>query len=213
MGSFRHHLLSEYKYYWRVEPDIQLFCDIDYDVFKFMGEKNIDYGFTLSLYEYIETIPTLWDSVKKFINAHPDYLAENNLMNWLSDDKGETYNKCHFWSNFEVGNLDFWRSKAYLEFFDFLDKEGGFFYERWGDAPVHSIAAGLFLPKDRVHFFDDIGYWHVPFTNCPTNDEDRSRLKCSCNPSDNFIWKGYSCTPKYYDVMGLTRPSQWHEQS
>jgi alpha 1,2-mannosyltransferase len=26
-------------------------------------EKKV-YGFTLSLYEYIETIPTLWDAVK-----------------------------------------------------------------------------------------------------------------------------------------------------
>lgn len=35
--------------------------------------------------------------------------------------------------------MRFWRSKAYSDFFDFLDSKGGFFYERWGDAPVHSI--------------------------------------------------------------------------
>ncbi|KAK9235302.1 nucleotide-diphospho-sugar transferase [Lipomyces kononenkoae] len=210
---FQHELMKDYKYYWRVEPDIILHCDIDYDVFKFMEQGGYDYGFTLSLYEYIETIPTLWKSVKKFIQEHPEHIAEDNLMNWISDDNGITYNKCHFWSNFEIGNLDFWRSPAYSDFFDFLDYEGGFFYERWGDAPVHSIAAALFLPKDKVHFFDDIGYWHVPFTNCPTNKEDRLRLKCSCNPFDNFIWKGYSCTPRYYDVMKMKRPSEWHEQS
>jgi hypothetical protein len=32
--------------------------------------------------------------------------------------------------------------------------------ERWGDAPVHSIAAALFLPKDRLHQWDDIAYRH-----------------------------------------------------
>ncbi|KAK9465932.1 nucleotide-diphospho-sugar transferase [Lipomyces arxii] len=210
---FEQELMKNYKYYWRVEPDIVLHCDIDYDVFKLMEEKGYDYGFTLSLYEYIDTIPTLWDSVKKFIKAHPEYLAENNLMAWVSDDEGTTYNKCHFWSNFEIGNLDFWRSKAYREFFDFLDHEGGFFYERWGDAPVHSIAAALFLPQEKVHFFEDIGYYHVPFTNCPTNKEDRLKNKCSCNSRDNFIWKGYSCTPRYYDVKQLKRPSEWHTQS
>lgn len=26
-----------------------------------------------------------------------------------------------------------------------------FFYERWGDAPVHSIAATLFLDRSRIH--------------------------------------------------------------
>lgn len=28
-----------------------------------------------------------------------------------------------------------------------------------GDAPVHSIAAALFLPTERVHFFEKVGYY------------------------------------------------------
>ena len=98
------------------------------------------------------------------------------------------------WSNFEIGNLNWLRSPAYIDFFESLDRDGGFFYERWGDAPVHSIAAALLLKKEEIHFFDDIAYYHVPFTHCPTGRERRLDLKCSCNPSDNFDWKGYSCT-------------------
>ena len=97
------------------------------------------------------------------------------------------------WSNFEISNLDWLRSQAYIDFFDTLDQDGGFFYERWGDAPVHSIAAGLLLDRDQIQFFDDIGYWHVPFTHCPTSESKRLDLKCHCNPSENFDWKGYSC--------------------
>jgi hypothetical protein len=55
-----------------------------------------------------------------------------------------------FWSNFEIGSLDFYRSEAYTAYFDHLDKAGGFFYERWGDAPVHSIAACLFLKPEEM---------------------------------------------------------------
>lgn len=80
-----------------------------------------------------------------------------------------------------------------MDFFEQLDQDGGFFYERWGDAPVHSIAAGLLLKKDEIHFFDDIAYWHVPFTHCPTSEQKRLDNKCHCNPKDNFDWKGYSC--------------------
>ena len=97
------------------------------------------------------------------------------------------------WSNFEVGNLNWLRSKAYLDFFESLDQDGGFFYERWGDAPVHSIAASLLLDKNEIHFFNDIAYYHVPFTHCPTGEKTRLDLKCHCNPKDNFDWKGYSC--------------------
>ena len=58
---------------------------------------------------------------------------------------------------------------------------------------MHSIAAGILLPKDQIHFWDEIAYYHVPFTHCPTSEQTRLDLKCHCNPSDNFDWKGYSC--------------------
>jgi len=209
---FQQELLMDYEYYWRVEPSIELYCDIDYDVFKYMKENNKKYGFTLSLYEYIETIPTLWESVKGFMKEHPEHIAENNAMRFLSDDGGKNYNKCHFWSNFEIGNLDFWRGKAYTDFFNKLDHDGGFFYERWGDAPVHSIGASLLLPKDQIHFFNDIGYYHVPFTHCPTTESDRLKLKCSCEPNKNFDWKGYSCTSRFFEIMGLEKPEGYQSQ-
>lgn len=33
------------------------------------------------------------------------------------------------WSNFEIADMDFWRGEAYSQFFDFLDRKGGFYYE------------------------------------------------------------------------------------
>lgn len=37
-----------------------------------------------------------------FVDANPQYLAERNLYKWISPDGGETYNRCHLRSNFEV---------------------------------------------------------------------------------------------------------------
>ncbi|KIK55996.1 glycosyltransferase family 15 protein, partial [Collybiopsis luxurians FD-317 M1] len=111
-------------------------------------------------------------------------------MNYLSDNGGETYNLRHFWSNFEIADMDFWRGEAYTKFFEFLDSKGGFYYERWGDAPVHSIAAALFIPKDELHFFRDIGYRHEPFQHCPRG-EDWTRGKCSCNSHDTLGMGGF----------------------
>lgn len=72
-------------------------------------------------------------------------------MAFLSDDGGESYNRCHcefmymfscvlswlliancttaVWSNFEIADMDFWRDEAYSKFFDYLDEKGGFYYE------------------------------------------------------------------------------------
>ena len=33
------------------------------------------------------------------------------------------------WSNFEIADMDFWRSEAYQKFFDHLESKGGFYYE------------------------------------------------------------------------------------
>jgi alpha 1,2-mannosyltransferase len=97
------------------------------------------------------------------------------------------------------------RSDAYIKFFEHLDQEGGFFYERWGDAPVHSIAAALMLKKDEIHFFDEIAYWHVPFTHCPTDDKKRHELRCTCKPSENFDWKDYSCEFSETDLTSFSQ--------
>ena len=93
---FRQPLMMNYEWYWRVEPSIELFCDIHYDPFRFMSENKKKYSFVLSLYEYVETIPTLWDSTKKFMKNHPEHIVEGNSMGFLSDDGGDTYNHCHF---------------------------------------------------------------------------------------------------------------------
>jgi alpha 1,2-mannosyltransferase len=81
---------------------------------------------------------------------------------------------------------DFWRGDAYSAYFDYLDKTGNFYYERWGDAPVHSIAAALFLSKNQIHFFDEIGYEHNPYTHCPSTEEAWKRGKCGCNREKSF---------------------------
>ncbi|KAI9774266.1 MAG: alpha 1,2-mannosyltransferase 2.4.1 [Geoglossum simile] len=209
---FRHPLMMEYDWYWRVEPSIEIFCDIREDPFRFMEDSGKKYSFVLSLYEYEETIMTLWKSVKGFVNAYPQHIAEDNTMAFISDDDGETYNRCHFWSNFEIGSLNWLRSPAYMDYFNFLDREGGFFYERWGDAPVHSIAASLMLNKDEIHFFNNIAYYHVPFTHCPSGEKTRLDLKCHCNPSDNFDWKGYSCTSKFFKTAGLQKPEGYEDE-
>ncbi|GAA95128.1 glycosyltransferase family 15 protein [Mixia osmundae IAM 14324] len=207
---FRQPLLDQFDYYWRIDPNVKFFCDLDYDPFMFMQQHNKTYGFTISLYEYKETIKTLWDTTKDFMKAHPEHIARNNMIDWLQKDDG-TYNLCHFWSNFEIGKLDFFRSQAYLDYFNYLDQAGGFYYERWGDAPVHSIAVSLMQEKNQLHFFSDIGYRHEPFQHCP-NGRETDPARCDCNPnsSDNFEWHGYSCTALYHKLQGTGKTIDNH---
>ncbi|KAI0681663.1 nucleotide-diphospho-sugar transferase, partial [Cerioporus squamosus] len=177
-----------------VEPDVHFHCDIDFDPFLFMEDHNKTYAFTITMYEFGATIPTLWDSVKEFVQENAQYVARDNAMGYMSEDGGNTYNNCHFWSNFEIADMDFWRSEAYSKFFEHLDRRAGSTTRcRWGDAPVHSIAAALFQSKEQIHFFDEIGYEHNPYTHCPKGEGAWARGKCGCDPKRSFDYDGYSC--------------------
>lgn len=209
---WRQKLLDDIDWYWRVEPGIKLYCDINYDVFQYMQDNDKVYGFTITIHEYLRTIESLWKTTKNFWNKNPGYIAEDNLVEFISGDGGKSYNLCHFWSNFEVGNLNFWRSPAYRDYFDYLDKTGNFFYERWGDAPVHSIAASLFLPKDKIHYFSDIGYHHNPYDNCPLDNSVFIENKCACDQKNDFTFEAYACGVEYYDAQGMKKPDDWKKR-
>jgi len=140
---YNHPMLKPFDYYWRVEPGVGFHCKLKEDPFKFMKEHNKIYGFVISLLELDSTVPHLWKAVKEFMEKYPQYIANPNSLDFLSQDNGKTWNMCHYWSNFEIADLRFFRSEKYETFFKFLDKKGGFFYERWGDAPVHSIAVNI----------------------------------------------------------------------
>lgn len=53
--------------------------------------------------------------------------------------EGESYNMCHFWSNFEIARLSWFRSKEYEDFFEMMDRSGGFWMERVRVFPLSLI--------------------------------------------------------------------------
>ncbi|PHZ07988.1 glycosyl transferase [Rhizopus microsporus ATCC 52813] len=200
---FDHPLLDEFDWYWRVEPGVKYYCDITYDPFLFMEKYKMKYGFVVTLTELPETIPTLWQHVLEYAKTRRiDTSEKSHLLfpYFVNKDTGD-FNLCHFWSNFEIASLDLWRSPQYRDFFNYLDKTGNFFYERWGDAPVHSLAAGLFLETSEVHYFEDFGYQHDLYRHCPSPSKDIGcRCECPTGTSDKSIDHDQhydTCLPKW----------------
>jgi len=68
------------------------------------------------------------------------------------------------------------------------------------------------LDKSELHFFNDIAYYHVPFTHCPTGEDLRMKLKCHCKPEDNFDWKGYSCLSRFYELNDMQKPAGYEKE-
>ncbi|EDO18631.1 hypothetical protein Kpol_1048p62 [Vanderwaltozyma polyspora DSM 70294] len=193
---YKHPLLKDIKYTWRLEPGISLHCDIDYDVFKFMEKNNKLYGYTINVYDSAASVRTLWPRTMKFLKKHPEFINPNGAFKMLKEngqkpenfDVANGYSTCHFWTNFEITDLDFLRSEPYQKYMDFLESQDGFYYERWGDAPVRSVALSLFADKKQIHWFRDIGYYHQPYINCPGSPVGNNRCHNKCSPGKVTPW-------------------------
>lgn len=206
---YRLPIMQNYRYYWRIEPDIEFRCDIfERDWFKYMRQNDKSYAFTLAPLELHTTVRNLWKTAMEFKEANPSIVAKDNNMAFLSEDGGFTYNMCHFWSNFEIGDMEFFRLEAYSKYFDHIDRAGGFYYSRWGDAPIHTIGVSMLLPKDSLLFLQNTGYYHKPNGDCPHDDRLRRKKRCICDPKEDSTWlKKNSCIPKWFEIHNLVKPS------
>ncbi|GEQ69426.1 hypothetical protein JCM33374_g3098 [Metschnikowia sp. JCM 33374] len=199
-SGFFHDLpaLQKYKYYWRIEPNVQFYSDLNYDVFKYLAGTEKIYGFTINLYDIPQSVRTLFPETLSFLNQGDNYkyVNTNGAFQWITESQQNpdilkqtnNYSTCHFWSNFEIADMDFYRGEAYSSWFKHLESTGKFYYERWGDAPVHSLGLALFADKRKIHWFRDIGYYHSPYTNCPNSDNTRG------------------CMPGKFDDSGYNHP-------
>lgn len=139
--------LRRYKWYWRLEPDVEFSCSITYDPFVKMAQHKQVYGWTMSLWEEGNTCPSLFRHMAdwKEANLIPTTSLWKAMMSaswlpypfrrWLSwlphhDKLGDVWSMCHYWSNFEIADLDFFRSKSYQDLFNYLDQKEGFYHER-----------------------------------------------------------------------------------
>jgi mannosyltransferase len=138
--------IQKYRWFWRVEPDAEFTCSITYDPFIKMEEQGKKYGYTMALWEVGSTVPSLFRLVEQYRREHQ---LGSELWNAMLDPAwlpwpfrqflsyfphhtadGDFWNFCHYWSNFEIADLDFFRSKQYRDFFEYLDSSGGFYFER-----------------------------------------------------------------------------------
>ena len=145
-------------YSWRLDDDSLILSAINYDIFKYMSDNDIIYGYVFITQDRERCISGLWDATRR-------YIANNSIQTHFFDTwtEGDIY-----YNNFELSAMILWYSKEYQNYIDMVDKTGGMYYHRWGDAPIKSIAVSMFVPEDKTHCFLDFGYKHRRMQRTPT---------------------------------------------
>jgi hypothetical protein len=136
-----------------MDDDSLLLKSVEYDVFRFMRERELQYGYIAQTHDSKDCITGLWEASEKYINEthlHPRFFSE-----WKKE--------MMYYNNFEITSTKLWLSEDYKKYIDYIDQLGGIYYHRWGDAPIHSIAVAIFLNNNQTHKFADIGYMHLPY--------------------------------------------------
>eukprot|EP00127_Corallochytrium_limacisporum_P005029 Clim_evm25s197 gene=Clim_evmTU25s197 len=173
---YEHPALQGYDWYWRLDSHIDILCDIPYDLFAFMQRHGLKYGYNMIVREFPIFLEGLFEATQ-------DYKADRNVEFQSGLDKffggnGKTYNTYHYWNNFEISSLALWRSSDFQDYLNYIDRLGGAYYKRWGDAITHTMAVSMFLKESEIHYFDDIGYQHNDRIHCPVSCSDPCEPVC-----------------------------------
>ena len=117
--------------------------DTQYDVFRFMHENDLAYGFNLAVLSNSGSFSSLLSHTKRFqelrkelIDSDADLdrlLREGKLKNTLVRSPKSLFGvvahgnqkDSQFLSNLEIGSLDFFRGPAHSAYFQHLDRSGG----------------------------------------------------------------------------------------
>ena len=140
-------ILVGLQYVLRLDDDSFVLKPVGYDIFRLMRDRRILYGYVLLRPD--SCLDGLLPVAKEFMRTRN--ITATKLQSPL---------RTTFYNNFELSDLDFWRSPEYRDYIDFIDQKGGIYYHRWGDAPIKTIAVTALIPKNRTHHFQDIVYRH-----------------------------------------------------
>ena len=115
-----------------------------------MRDNDFSYGYKFITRDNLNCIKGLW-------NATSTYIRINDIEPYFFKDWKQPH---IFYNNFEVSKVSLWTGDKYRDYIKYVDRLGGIYEHRWGDAPIRSLAVSMFVPRNRTHRFVDIGYKH-----------------------------------------------------
>lgn len=148
--------LADYDYYLRLDTDSFLRAPVEYNLFDHMRAGGYLYA----------TLPgTLHLDTEWCVHGLRDTVAH-----WLRDEQiptvqpiGEIPHGLMFYNNFELASVRWFREGHYRQMFEVLDRAGGIYLHRWGDAPIHTLGVYLFIPEAQRTELSGVHYMHQWF--------------------------------------------------
>lgn len=136
-------ILKQYDYYLRLDTDSFIHTPLNYDIFEWAKTNDCYYGFIA---------PAVQQDNEKVVEGLWDYVREqypNNIPDRLM-----------FYTNFELGKTSWFLTSEYMNFYNYVDKCGGIYTKRWGDAPIKFLGINLFMDQKNIIPVQGFTYQH-----------------------------------------------------
>lgn len=203
--------MSKFDWYWNLEPGMELTCDLDFDVFRFMQDESKILGINGAQKSDKKRDDKLSDIIKDIIENKKDMLAPSWTKDFVlnKEAKDFEYNHYQFVTTNHIANLNFYRSKPYMKLFELIDKEGGIFHHGWTIDYIQTTASALLTDKDRTKYFDFIGFSGNSYSVCPIDEDVYKLNKCTCDPGADDTWGPSTVMDKFAEFYKIGKPDSW----
>ncbi|KAG0242504.1 hypothetical protein BGX31_000278 [Mortierella sp. GBA43] len=86
----QHELLDPYEFFWRIDPGVEMFCDMEDDPMTMMKYSAQKFAWSVSSVVNDAGVPSAWSFIQKFKAIHPHLLPSDNDEAFLRRESGNT---------------------------------------------------------------------------------------------------------------------------
>ena len=153
--------MAEAGYEWvmRLDEDSFIHSQIPYDLVDFMEGRGLQYAYRVHAYEHNECVSGFPQAVHSHLVMFPEEATPSSLLSHCTPPSLEgllqDWDRFTFYNNFFLTNVSLWHRPNVRRFLEHVDRMGGIYTHRWGDAPIQTAAVQMFVPGEQVHKFSD----------------------------------------------------------
>ncbi len=149
---FKHLDDMGYEYYARLDDDSFLLNFVEYNIFDYMKDNQLTYGYLIKMLEAPHVVQGLFNFIINNVN-HDNILDKK----YSFIDDGELV---YYYNNFEVVDIKKYYNDKVKEINKKIYETGNIYYYRWGDAPIRTVLLSLLFDKSKIRRLPNVNYRH-----------------------------------------------------
>ena len=141
--------LAGYDFYMRMDDDSFILSPLKFNVFELMRDKGYKYAYRVILKDRPHVCVGFGDLVKQY------FCMRGHRLNYRLPPPYMIY-----YTNFEICDISWFKGRVWQEYFEAVDRAGGIWRHRWGDALIRYYGVVHLMEESSVYCLKQLHYHH-----------------------------------------------------